>query len=194
MSTLHYVDHRQDPGAWAEGLGVSVEACELLLDAHLIDLHVDMMVPIRVLGYDPSRRHGPWERVMPLMGHTDFPRLREGSFTGICYDIATNPFRPERNRFHATLRNVERCLADIGRHPDELAVVRTRAEYDAAVGQGRTAFFLTLQGGNALAHDPSVLTGPLGAQIHRITLVHLSTSVLGGSSSPSQPDEGITSR
>src|SRR5690606_3825044 len=99
MSTLSYRDHRADPAAWAAELGTSREACDLLLDAHVIDLHVDMMVPIRVLGYDPAKRHGPWKRTMPMLGHTDFPRLREASFSGLCYDIATNPFRPERNRF-----------------------------------------------------------------------------------------------
>lgn len=191
---LQYVDHRADPAAWAAQLGVSVEACELLLDADFIDLHCDMEVSVRVLGYDPAKRHGPWKRVVPLMGHTDYPRLREAGMTGVCYDIATNVFRGAASRQAVTLRNVARCIAQIEAHPDELAVARTRSDYDAAVAQGKTAFFLTLQGGNALEQDPSVLDGPLGQDLHRITLVHLSTSVLGGSSNPSQPDRGLTER
>jgi membrane dipeptidase len=192
--TLVYPDHRADPAGWAAALGTTVEAVELWLDAHVVDLHNDVEVPVRLFGYDPSVRHGPWRRAMPFFRHTDYPRLREAAFTGVCYDIATNVFRGERNRQATTLDNLRRARARIEAHPSELGVARTMAEYDAIVADGRTAFFLTLQGGNALAHDPSVLDGPVGDEITRITLVHLSTSVLGGSNSPSQPDTGLTAR
>ncbi len=192
--TLVYPDHRADPAGWASALGTTVEAVELWLDAHVVDLHNDVEVPVRLFGYDPSVRHGPWRRAMPFFRHTDYPRLREAAFTGVCYDIATNVFRGERNRQATTLDNLRRARARIEAHPSELGVARTMAEYDAIVADGRTAFFLTLQGGNALAHDPSVLDGPVGDEITRITLVHLSTSVLGGSNSPSQPDTGLTAR
>ncbi len=191
---LVYPDRAADPDAWARTLGVSRDAVDLWIDADVIDLHCDMEVPVRLFGYDPTRRHGPWTRPIPFFGHTDYPRLREACFTGVCYDLATNVFRPERNRQRITLANVARCKAQIAAHPTELGLARTAADYDAIVGEGRTAFWLTIQGGNALAHDPSVLDGPLGQDIHRITLVHLSTSVLGGSSSPSQADAGITAR
>lgn len=192
--SLEWIDHREDPGAWARALGVSEEAVALWLDAHVIDLHCDMEVPVRLFGYRPHQRHGPWRRVVPFFGHTDYPRLREASFTGICYDLATNVFRPERNRQRVTLANIARCKNQIQAHPEDLALVRTASDYDEATAEGRTAFWITLQGGNALSYDPSVLDGPVGQDIHRITLVHLSTSVLGGSNSPSQPDEGITER
>lgn len=191
---LDYIDHRRDPEAWARALGVSRDAVDLWLDADVIDLHCDLEVPVRLFGYDPNRRHGPWTRVMPFFFHTDYPRLREASFTGVCYDLATNVFRPERNRQAVTLANLDRCKRQIAAHPDELGLARDAADYDAVVGDGRTAMWLTIQGGNAFAHDPSVLDGPVGQDIHRITLVHLSTSVLGGSNSPSQPDRGITER
>ena len=191
---LEWTDHRRDPEAWARALGVSVAACELLLDADFIDLHLDLEVPVRVFGYDPVKRHGPWTRVSPLFGQTDYPRLREAGFTGLAYDIATNVFRPERNRFHTTLRNVRRAVERLESFPGDFGVARTRADYDRITAEGRTACFITLQGGNALAHDPTVLEGELGQQLHRITLVHLSSSVLGGSSSPSQPDKGLTAK
>lgn len=192
--TLSYPDHRADPDAWATALGVSRDAVDLWLDAHAIDLHCDLEVPVRVFGYDPTVRHGPWSRAVPFFGHTDYPRLREAAFTGVCYDLATNVFRPERNRQQVTLANLTRCAAQIAAHPTELGLARTGGDYDRIVASGRTAFWLTIQGGNAFAHDPSVLDGPVGQDIHRITLVHLSSSVLGGSSSPSQPDRGITAR
>lgn len=188
---LEWVDHSRNPAAWARSLGVSTEACELLLASDFIDLHLDVEVPVRLFGYDPSRHHGA--RARPFFGHTDYPRLLEAGMSGVVYDLATNPFRPRRNRLRTTLSNVRAALERIHRHP-ELAFVRTAAEYDAARREGRMALFLALQGGNALTADLSVLEGPLGGVLHRITLVHLTTSSMGGTSSPAGPDRGLTRR
>jgi membrane dipeptidase len=177
----------------AVALGASRAASELLADADFIDLHLDLDVPVRVLGYSPHTQHGPWTRVVPFMGHTDFPRLKQAGFTGVAYDVATNVFRPERNRLQATLRNVARIEA-MARDTEGLALVRTHGDYVAARRDGDLAIWITLQGGNAISADPGLLDGPLGRSIHRITLVHLTSSVLGGSNSPSQPDHGITDR
>lgn len=189
---LDYVDHSEDPAAWAASLGVSEEAVQLVLGSDFIDLHCDLEVPVRVLGYRPMKRHGPWKRVVPFMGHTDYPRLREAGLTGVVYDLATNVFRRPAGRQAVTLKNLARMKDQVQAWPDDLALVRTATEYDAARAAGKTAMMLAIQGGNALEHDPSVLDGPLGQDLHRITLVHLSSSAFGGSNSPSQPDAGIT--
>ncbi|MEZ4236794.1 MAG: membrane dipeptidase [Myxococcota bacterium] len=190
--TLQYVDHRQDPAAWARALSVSVEACEVLLRSDFIDLHCDLEVPVRLLGYRPERHHGVSRRVRPFFGHTDYPRIREAGLTGVVYDIATNVFRPAANRLAITADNVARATARIGAHPDEMAVVTDLAGYRRAREGGRTAMWLSLQGGNAVSADPSALEGPLGQALHRITLVHLTSSDLGGTSSPAGSDAGIT--
>ena len=96
--TLNYTDHRADPAAWARSLSVSTEACELLLSSDFVDLHCDIEVPIRLVGYRPERHHGVGRRVRPMIGHTDYPRIREAGLTGVVYDIATNVFRPAGNR------------------------------------------------------------------------------------------------
>ena len=193
-SKLRWVDHAADPAAWATALGVSERACELLIRSPFIDLHVDLEVPVRTIGYDPTRRHGPWRRVVPFVGHTDYPRLREARLTGVVYDLATNIFRGEASRLRVAHDNVARCVRQIEAWPDDLGVARSRADYDALVAAGRTAFFIALQGGNALSADPGALDGPIGRDLHRITLVHLRSSVIGGSNTPGQPDEGLTDR
>ena len=195
MGSLDFVDHRADPAAWAAELGVSTEACELLLDSPFIDLHLDLEVPVRLLGYDPAKRHGTQtSRPRIFFGHTDYPRLLEAGFSGVVYDIATNIARPEHNRQATTLRNITACLGRIAAHPEHLAHVTTRSGYDEAVANGKLAMFLSLQGGNALASDPSVLDGEVGQQLHRITFVHLTSSVLGGTNSPLGFDRGATDR
>lgn len=190
--SLAYTDHRQDPARWASALGVSREACELLLDSDFIDLHCDLEVPVRLIGYDPHKHHGASTRVRYWIGHTDYPRIREASLTGVVYDIATNVFRPKKNRLATTLANVEAARARIAMHPEDLALVTDRSGYDRAREAGKTALWISLQGGNAVSADPSVLAGPLGALLHRITLVHLTSSDLGGTNSPLGRDKGIT--
>lgn len=190
--TLAWRDPRQDPGAWARALGVSRAAVDLLLDADFVDLHLDLEVPVRLFGWRPDRHHGVARRVRPFFGHTDYPRLREAGFTGLVYDIATNPFRPKGNRLRTTLRNLEAVKARIDAHPDHLERVTDAAGYDRARAAGRTALWISLQGGNALSADPEVLDGEVGRLLHRITLVHLTRSDLGGTNSPLGGDGGLT--
>lgn len=192
--SLEVRDRSAEPGRWAAELGVSQEAVHLLLAADFIDLHVDLEVPVRLYGYDPARRHPPRDRPAVWFGHTDFPRLIEAGLTGLAYDIATNPFRPEANRQATTLRNLAAARERISAHPEQLALVHRHAGYQRARSEGKLALFLTLQGGNALAADPSVLAGPIGEQLHRITLVHLTRSVLGGTNSPLGGDGGLSER
>lgn len=192
MTRLAWRDHAADPDGWARALGVSRQAVELLIDSPFVDLHLDLEVPVRVLGWRPERHHGIDRRTRPFMGHTDYPRLREARFTGVVYDIATNPFRPARNRLRTTLANVASARRRIEAHPEDLALVTDLAGYRRAVAGGRTAMWLALQGGNALDADPSVLDGELGRLLHRITLVHLTSSRLGGTNSPAGRDRGLT--
>jgi membrane dipeptidase len=188
---LVYPDHHDDPAAWATGLGVSREACDLLLDADFIDLHCDLEVPVRLLRYDPTRRHAPHRRPLPFFGHTDYPRLLEAGFTGIVADLATNVFR-RGGRLEVTRRNLERMKQRVEQFPEQLALVTDRSGYDRARKEGRLALWLALQGGNAISEDPSVLEGPIGRLLHRITLVHLTSSDLGGTNSPLGADRGLS--
>ncbi len=189
---LAYADPAADPAATARRLGVTTEAIELLVAAGTIDLHLDLDVGVRVVCWDPLRHHGAATRVSPLVGQTDFPRLREGGFTGVVYDVATNPLRPAGNRLAATRRNLDRAAATVASRPHDLALCRSAADYDRARRDGKLAVWLALQGGNAVSADPAALDGPIGALLHRITLVHLTTSDLGGTSSPAGRDSGVT--
>jgi membrane dipeptidase len=191
MPELEIVDHSSDPAGWAKELGVSVEAVELVLDSDFVDLHLDLDVPVRVVGWSSTRRHKTNKRPPLLWGQTDLPRLIEAGFTGVVYDVATNPVRPPGNRQRATLRNLDRICDTIVEHSEHLALVTSRSAYDRARADGKLAIWLALQGGNAFAHDLSVLDGEIGQLLHRITLVHLTSSRLGGTSSPAGMDRGV---
>jgi len=190
MGGLSYVDHRRGPAAWARQLGVSEHACRLLLDADFVDLHNAFDQTAHWLGYRLDRHHGVARRPPIGTGHTDFPRLREASFTGVVASIAVNPVATRWQRLRSTMRRVEDLVATVRAHSDELAVAVDHAGYAQARAEGRTAFFVALAGAGALLAEPAVLRGPLGQQLHRVALVDRFGSGLGGTARGY--DDGLT--
>jgi len=189
-----FAAQRPDPEAWARRLGVPREAIDLYLASEVIDLHVDTFIWNRIFGYDLHRRHGTGLFGGRFYSQVDFPRVREARLTGAIWVITTNPFRPGRSRPRAFFRNLERLRA-ILETADDFTVVRNAAEYRAARAAGQHGAFLGVQGGNALDQELSDLERIPDGLILRVTLVHLSSSSLGVTSSPaagSRRNEGLT--
>lgn len=193
---LAYPDHRQDPAGWARALGVSPEAVALYLASEVIDLHVDTFLWKRMLGYDLTARHGRGPFNASFAFQVDLPRLREARVSGATWVITTNPWRSAEGRARAFERNLAALRAELARAPDEVAVVRNVREYREARTAGKHAAFVGIQGGNALDVEPDgrALDRIADGMVLRITLVHLTTSRLGGTSSPLGRGEGLTDR
>lgn len=192
MPALEYVDHRRDPGAWAKDLGISREAVELYLASNVIDLHLDTFIWNRIFGYDLTRRHGGGVFGHRFYSQVDLPRIREARITGGIWVITTNPLREMKDRPRVFVENLDRLTEILRSVPDEVTLVRTAAEYTAAAATGKHAAFIGIQGGNAL--DAPGALELLDDRIVRITLVHLSKSSLGQTSSPlgGKQDTGLT--
>jgi len=183
----------RDAADWARELGISREAVELYLASEVIDLHLDTFIWQRIFGYDPTKRHerpplGGW-----FLGHADFPRVREANLAAATWVITTNPLREGGDRLETLLRNVATFQATVAAMPDDLAFVRSHSEYLRARTSGRHAVFFGIQGGNALDSHPDAIARLPDGAILRVTLLHLSSSTLGTTSSPLRlgPDEGI---
>ena len=183
MSALPYVDHRSDPSSWARALSVSREAIEIYLGSEVIDLHVDAFIWTRVAGYDLTKRHGAGLFGARFYSHTDLPRVREAQIGGAIWAITTNPFRSSAARAETFAENLARLSSILKSCPDDVALVKTAAEYRAARAAGKHGAFLGVQGGNALDRDRDALE-LLDDRLVQVTLVHLSTSSLGQTSSP----------
>ena len=172
-----------DSADLARRLGCSVAAVALTRDAHLIDLHIDTLIPPRLWGYDVLARHR-----RPLggrfFGHLDLPRMVEAGLNGAMWSITTNPFRTASSRlrtFHRNLVSLERLIA---RSEGQLAFARTAAEYRALRASGVHAVLLSIQGGNALEAAPEGPGEVSDRRLTRVTLVHLTNSGFGATSSP----------
>jgi membrane dipeptidase len=183
-------EERPEVDRVARRLRVSRDAVELYLSIDVIDLHLDTFKWTRVFGYDMRRRHAPSPFGGAFFGHCDFPRALEARLTGATWIITTNPFKPALLRHRAFFRNLRRIRSIFEAASDRFALVRSVAEYRAARVAGKHGAFLGVQGGNAIDYDLRALDRLVDGSILRITLVHLSSSSLGTTSSPAARLEG----
>ena len=188
---LDYRNHREDPARWAHELGISLEAVQLYLASEVVDLHIDSFIWHRVFGYDLGKRHGAAEAGSrrgwlgrSFWGHADLPRIREAQIGAAVWTITTNPVRSAAGRARALLRNVAAIQAVLARADEEVELVRDVAEHRAARSRGKHAAMLGIQGGNALGPNLEALTELPERAVLLVTLVHLSSSALGTTSSP----------
>jgi membrane dipeptidase len=182
-----------DAGTLASALGISKEAVELYRASEVIDLHVDSFIWNRIFGYDLTRKHGRGAFGARYMSQVDFPRVLEARIGGATWVITTNPGRGSNGRRTTFFRNLEALLALFRSVADRFRVVRTTTEYRAARRDGMHGAFIGVQGGNALDHDLGDWRSIPDDVVTRVTLVHLSSSRLGTTSSPlGRSDEGLT--
>lgn len=181
---LAFTDHRGDAAGWARELGVSREAIEIYQASDVIDLHVDSFIWHRIWGYDLTARHDHGLLRAHFYSQVDFPRILEAGVTGATWIITTNPLRGPEGRLAAFLRNLEALQAQFARVSEQFEVVRSVADYRRARAAGKHGAFLGVQGGNAFDHDLGAFDRFDASLLLRVTLVHLSTSRLGATSSP----------
>lgn len=165
-------------------LGISNEAAELFFASDVIDLHLESYSFYRSIGYHPHRRHSGTLTASHFCGHADLPRLLETGITGATWVITANPLRPESMRQNAFERQFGELVRLIEDADGRAQVVRTRAEYNLAVKQGKHACFIGVQGANALPAELDFLE-LYAPHLLRITLMHLSDSEFGATSTPS---------
>jgi membrane dipeptidase len=186
-------DDVSSPAQWASSLGISTEAVELYLASDVIDLHVDSFIWTRVLGYDLSRRHGRGLAGARYYSQVDFPRVRQAHIGGALWSITTNPLRGAGGRARAFAHNLGAFERICEAASDQVQLVRDVGGYRAARAAGKHAAFVAIQGGNALDRDAQALSALDDGAVVAVTLVHLSRSRLGASSSPlSRGRDGLT--
>lgn len=183
----------RDAGDVARRAGVPREAVELAWSCEVVDLHLESFIPPRLWGYDLLRRHDPPPLGGRFFGHLDVPRALEGGLTGAMWSIATNIARGAAARPALLERNLI-ALRDTLERSGRIEAVRTPAEYRRARERGKHAALLAVQGGNALEGAEARAGAIAGGLITRVTLVHLSNSVYGDTSSPLRVrgDRGLT--
>jgi membrane dipeptidase len=183
---------KKNAQAWANELAIPTGAIELYRASDVIDLHVDSFIWQRALGYDLTKRHRP---LVPgaFFGQVDFPRILEAELSGATWIITTNPLRDAADRAATLERNLDELCATFARVPEQFQVVTNARQYDAARSAGKHAAFIGVQGGNALDLSLDELARLCDGRILRVTLMHLSSSRIGSTSSPLRmQDHGLS--
>lgn len=189
---LAYRDWSNDHAGWAESLQISQEAIALYAASDVVDLHIDSFLWNRIFGYDLTQRHGHGLLGARFYSQCDLPRIREARIGGAIWVITTNPMRLHRNKGATFLRNFEKIRSILSSCSDEVALVRTVAEYRAARAAKKHAAWIGVQGGNAFEGDLELLAKIPEQLLIRVTLVHLSNSALGRTSAPLGGKAGVT--
>lgn len=146
------------------------EAADLYRSCEVVDLHVETFVWTRIFRYDMTRRHGAGPLRARYFGQADLPRLRAAGLSAVVLSIATNPARPHGTRTATLLANLERLER----------ITSTSTSTSATDG---LTVHLAVQGGNAFDSPGDVRLVPEGV-LHRVTLMHVTDSRLGATSSP----------
>jgi membrane dipeptidase len=132
--------------------------------AIVADLHSDTAMRMRD-GFDFSTRD--------TTGHMDLPRLKEGGVdlqVFACFvgnDLAPAECRPYVDEM------LDSLLAQIGRHPDTIAVCTTAAEAERIIGVGKIAAFLGIENGIAINSDLANLRHFYDRGVRYLTLTHV---------------------
>lgn len=170
-------------------------ARELLAEFGLADLHIDSFIPKRLFGYDLDVSHAHPRNPNLFFGQLDFPRALEQGMTAGMFSITTNPIGTAHYRwnvFQKNLRNLKKLIAQ-SKHPVGWAT--NYSEMKALNERGLLACLPAIQGGNSIEGAPELALSIEDNAITRITLIHLTTSGFGETSSPFRfllPTRGLT--
>jgi membrane dipeptidase len=170
--------------ACTERLGVSRIAAELFQASDVIDLHIDSFIWARLFGYRLDKRHGVGLFGARGYSQVDMPRLREVGVSAATWVITTNPARSVGSQINALRRNLLHLERLLGGMQADTTIVRSYADYRQARESGKHAAFLGIQGGNALHGGVDAFSLLDAQRVLRVTLLHLSSSGLGSTSSP----------
>ena len=168
----------------AGSAALSREALQFVQEEVVIDLHLEPYLPKRLLGYDLRRNHRSRWNPGWLMGHLDFPQIEEGGLSGGMWSITTNIARGAEGKWNTLNRNLERLESELLATEGAFQPVRTCSEFRSVVEAGNHAALFVVQGGNALEAGVDRLGEIYGDLLTRVTLLHLTNSSLGITSSP----------
>jgi membrane dipeptidase len=170
--------------------GVSPAALALYRSCDVVDLHVETFVWTRIFGYDLTAAHGAGPLRARYLGQADLPRLRSAGLSAVVLSIATNPARPRGTRTTTVLANLTRLHELTQTAFASPASTMTSASSSSSSSPSTSSstsatptVYLAVQGGNAFDSPDDIRLVPDGALL-RVTVMHLTDSRLGATSSP----------
>ncbi|MEW5795586.1 MAG: dipeptidase [Candidatus Zixiibacteriota bacterium] len=170
------------------GLALLVTHCakrnDLHFDALVADLHSDAVLRM-MEGADFGTRD--------TAGDMDIPRLRDGGIdlqVMACWLSTTTPLEECRPHVDSMLDSL---MVQLDRYPDEVAVCRTAADAERIIASNKTAVFIGIENGVAIANDTANLRHFYERGVRYMTLTHTASNDWCISSADTAPAfQGLT--
>jgi membrane dipeptidase len=124
-------------------------------------------------------------------GHTDIERLRAGRVGGQFWSVYV-PAELDSGFARAQLEQIDVARRVIARYPDRLAFATTADEVEAAIGAGRVASLLGIEGGHAIEGSLGALRAYFDLGVRYMTLTHNKTLDWADSATDASRHGGLT--
>ena len=147
----------------------------------IIDLHVDTFIPRRLFGYDITKENKKFDLGRHFFTHLDIPRI-ERIISMVPCGLSQQTLSDLKRPDGTPCENLDQ-LRRLCTQSNEMVWVTNYREYQQAKIEKVDACIPSIQGGNAISGGLSNI-GKIAKDITRITLVHLTNSVFGSTSSP----------
>lgn len=128
------------------------------------------------------------------VGHTDLPRLRRGGVAGQFWSAWTHTDLEGADSVQATLEQIDFVYRLVARYPGHLALARTADDVRAAMGRGRVASLIGIEGGHQINDSAAVLDSFARLAVRYMTLTWNSTTSWADSAADESVHHGLNDR
>jgi len=149
-----------------------------------IDSHIDTAQRVLIGGEDLTQRS--------TRGHVDLPRLREGGVRAPFFALWVPTYYSGAEAIRRTLDLHDAMQRFVGAHPDQIEFATSAADIERIARSGRTAAFLTTEGGHQIDNDLAVLRHYRRIGIMAMTLTHFRNNDWADSSTDKPEHNGLT--
>lgn len=148
------------------GMRLPGEAPALHRQAIVIDTHADTTPYFEDPTWDFLERHAASE------SHLDLPRMREGGLDAQFWSIYMPKREGDGRAIREALQRIDAVRELARRHPEAIELATTASELRAAVGRGKLASLMGIEGGHIIENQLAMLRVYHALGVRYLTLTH----------------------
>lgn len=172
LASMSLINSAVPAAAAAQASDPALERARRILAASpVVDGHNDLPWEIRTHGEHP-RDVVAYDLTRRTPGHTDLERLRAGGVGAQFWSIYLPGDIADSGFARVQLEQFDIARRMVARYPDRLALALSSADIDRAIGDGRVASLLGMEGGHAIENSLGALRAYYELGARYMTLTH----------------------